>query len=205
MLNRRRGRFLQEALCPSPVLNGSARRRACAFHQRCRRQLLLAILLLACGGHTTPSLGAVEERQADVASWNAVATMATGVELRVATGRDARVSGRLIRVSEDSIVVQSPRVGPVTISRSQVTWVEMRKRRRDSLLNGALIGAVAGLAYGGIGTAIASRGGDSPAGNRAVVVGITGAVGAGVGALADRLRENVWVRVYELRSNREAS
>lgn len=204
MLNPRRGRLLTGAPCPSPVPNdyGIATRRSCAFPRRCRRQLVLAVLLLACGGHITPSLGAVEARQADGGSWNAVANIATGIELRVATGRNARVSGRLIRVSEDSIVVQSPREGPVAIQRSHVAWVEVRTRRRDSLINGALTGAVAGLAYGGIGTAIASRGGDPPGGNRAVVVGLTGAIGAGVGALADRLRENAWIRVYELRSSR---
>lgn len=197
MLNQRRDRFLQEAPSPLSALNDACTslRYARVYSSRLRRHLVVPFLVVALVGCVMPSLAAAEQGQSDGASWDALTSVAVGADLRVATGGDVRVSGRLIRVSADSVTVDSA-IGRVTIPRSRVASVDVRTRRRDSLRNGALIGAIAGLAYGGIGTAIAYRGGDDPPGNAVLVAGLSVAIGAGVGALADRLRGTVWVRVY---------
>ena len=99
----------------------------------------------------------------------------------------AEFSGRLLRLDPDSLVLL---VGD-TERRFEAARVRRIEKRGDSLRNGAIIGAVVGVAIGALGMGMAdcpgSGGGSCPGFRAAGVVISTGfyaAVGAGIDALA---------------------
>ena len=131
-------------------------------------------LLIALAATTLFNACALRTRSAVVPTdWSAVVGVSAGERVEVVTVDGRRVSGTLEGVNADQIVVGPV---PVIVRRTEVTAV-WTIPREDSLLNGYVVGAIAGVAVGAAGRK----------GNQAIAVpALTAAVGSAVGAWIDR-------------------
>lgn len=101
-----------------------------------------------------PLLWAATAFAADSTDWAALAALRKGHKLQVVKTDMKRVEGRLVSVSESSIVLHAGKRGEVTIAKEDVVRVgslEKSKRWRNALY-GAGIGAGVGYLIGVAGT-----------------------------------------------------
>jgi hypothetical protein len=112
-----------------------------------------------------------------------------GDKISIVDAAGAEVSARLMTLSHDTMALDTES-GPRLLGEADV--VQIRQRRQDSLVNGAIIGAAAGTAY--VVTALAvlsdSDGGDviiaSAIAGTVMFAGMGAAAGAGIDALIAR-------------------
>lgn len=125
-----------------------------------------------------------------------------GDHLRLMHGAQQLVKGRIVSLSSSLVVLENN--VRLDLQEGDVWWIE--ERRRDSLANGALIGAISGLAaVGMVGFAIecaqtqcggSSNGPPVEWGKAAVALGSILIGGAGVGVAVDAMVRG-WQLVYE--------
>jgi hypothetical protein len=114
-----------------------------------------------------------------------------GDHIRVVDVAGRETAGRISQLSRDTLVLVTD-AGPRQLGEADVATI--RQRRDDPLKNGAVIGAVAGTAYGVLGVFVARLIDDSELGaGRATTgvlfcTGIGAAIGAGIDALITRQR-----------------
>ncbi|HZI50968.1 MAG TPA: hypothetical protein VFE29_04040 [Terriglobia bacterium] len=93
--------------------------------------------------------------------------------------------GKVQNISRESLHLKS---GGNVREFAQRDAVEIKKRQADSLANGAIIGAVAGGAFGSLGAiAVCNEGCDGDGGTVAAVIGIYAGMGAAIGVGIDAL------------------
>lgn len=109
-------------------------------------------------------------------------------EVRVTTDAGERTTGVLQSANQEAFTLLTPK-GTVALSPVSVRKIE---RPGDSVRNGFTIGVIAGLAYGGVMTAIFDDETTNKAAAFAVGAGLFGLVGAGIDAL-----HKGWTTVYK--------
>jgi hypothetical protein len=134
--------------------------------------------------------------QTSASNWNAVRALPAGTDVRIRTG-SRTVSGRIDRISDDTLVLNSER-GQEVFKPQEVARVSVRggSHRRRNVLIGLGIGAGGGLALGAAAAGTCSGticGGHGPA----VVAGVAGA-GALVGTLIGAvIPTGGWREIYK--------
>ena len=122
--------------------------------------------------------------------WKGAIGAVTGRDVEVRLFNGTRVAGTLVEVTDDGLTI---RTGPMSVERRErtaVRQVTLVQRGRDSLRNGALMGAAVGLGYAIAVIAYYAAGDDGPPGSDTAAVFATAAVvGAGVGGMTDALRQ----------------
>jgi hypothetical protein len=111
-------------------------------------------------------------------------------EVRVTTDAGERMTGVLQSANQEAFTLLTP-TGTVELSPINVRRIE---RPGDSVRNGFIIGAIAGLVYGGLMTAMYEDHTTNKAAALAVGAGMFGLVGAGIDAL-----HKGWTTVYRRR------
>ena len=152
------------------------------------RRLVVLGLVLASGCALRTPTAAIPQDQ-----WSRVTAVGTGMVLRVHT-RDPsgaqRVEGTLAAVDQFTIELTTAR-GPIQLARRDVRQVDLVLPGPDGVKNGALIGAIAGAAYGII---VVRETEDGILGSRAGVALASAATGALFGALVDWMVPKARVR-----------
>lgn len=128
--------------------------------------IVATMVFSACAMHRRPT--------SQLSNWAAVMALPTGEQVEAVLTDGRRVTGAISRVDPDQIIV-----GPVAVivrrADIQSVWIIPRE---DSLFNGYLLGAIAGLAFGAVARA---------KGNDAVLIpAASTSVGSVVGAWLDR-------------------
>jgi hypothetical protein len=133
----------------------------------------IAMVLLAAGPASA---------QADGGTWLEGAARDAAVRVRLVSGE--RVSGRVFDVHADRLELATA-AGPRTIARTAI--VDVRQRHRDSVGNGAVIGASIGAAamLGLVAALSPVFDCDGCAGQVAIATTVWAGAGAGIGALVD--------------------
>jgi hypothetical protein len=135
----------------------------------------LTALLVAVAASAAPS----------PADWSSVQALAPGTVVRVSVAKSNVVSGKLERVTETSLVVNSGSASR-SIERQTIIRLSVRTkaRRRRSMLIGLALGAGGGAALGGAAAAVCSNSLCGGHGAALVAGGIAGAavIGALIGA-----------------------
>ena len=144
-----------------------------------------AVFLLLCVGATRV------HAQGVASSFNQLAVLVKPgdtISIVDTTGREA--AGQIGKLSRDGLILLTE-AGPRQLDERDV--VRIRQRRSDSLQNGAIIGAAAGVGYGlavlAILASTSDGGGPIPIGvvtGMAVFTGLGAAAGAGIDALITR-------------------
>ena len=134
--------------------------------------------------------------QSPVRSWQDVEGLTAGTPVRISAGSHT-ISGQLQRVTDESIVLESAKTQQ-SFRRQDIMRVSVKKaghRGRNALIGlgaGAAIGAIAGAASHqdctGFCPFYTSRGEAA-----AIVAGVFGAIGAGIGAL---IPAGGWHEIY---------
>ena len=144
-----------------------------------RALLLLAFLAIPAGAQT----------------WNDVAALPPGTEVRVVSGSKT-ASGKIDRVTDSSLTLAKKKA-PVTFGRADISTVSVRKsghRVRNTLI-GAAAGAGIGLA---IGLAARAKSNQPQFVSNSAVVGATTGAGAIAGALVGALiPTGGWREIYK--------
>jgi len=116
-----------------------------------------------------------------VASFDLLKTrLKPGDTVWVTDAKGREIKGRIAAIEPSALALKGGQGGP-TIRADDIRAV--RQRTRDSLRNGTLIGFGAGLFVGAVASAANAEGGGSNAGWCLMF----GGIGAGLGALVDRL------------------
>jgi len=132
------------------------------------------LLLFLCGG------GSRVEAQGVASSFDQLGVLVKpGDSITVVEVGGSEIKGRVARLSRDRLTLQTA-AGTRELGEPEVTLI--RHRRGDSLKNGAIIGAIAGIAYFVTGAALL---GDTDGGDVIVGTAIAGGLlSAGMGAAA---------------------
>jgi hypothetical protein len=122
--------------------------------------------------------------------WTGAIGAVTGREVEVRLFNGTRVAGTLVEVTDDGLTI---RTGPMSVERRErpaVRQVTLLQRGRDSLRNGALIGATVGAGYA-VGVISYYKNGDDGLRltDSAAMIATAAGIGAGIGAIADLLRQ----------------
>jgi hypothetical protein len=161
------------------------------------RAFVLSLAVLAATSGCAATHRAAPAGHAD--PWKGALGVVTGREVEVILFTGDRVTGRLADVSDDGVTI---RTGPTSVEhreRAAVSRVSLLQRGRDSVRNGALIGAAIGVGYAlGVAAYYSSEDdGLNPSKVGAMSI-IAAGIGAGVGAMTDNLRQGTTRRtIYD--------
>jgi len=145
-------------------------------------------LLLVFMAATLPVLAAGPPAAASRSDWKRVQALPVGSDLRVSLERAEVFRGRLENAADDALMLRLPDGTQRTIKASQV--VRIHHIQKDSIANGTLIGlGIGGAAGAALGASRDPEKTDLTRGGSALIFGSLGAaIGAGVGAIADRAK-----------------
>lgn len=151
-----------------------------------RLTVVCAAILLVCAGGTRA------DAQGVASSFDQLGVLVTpGDHIRVVDVAGRETAGRISQLSRDTLVLVTD-AGPRQLGEADVATI--RQRRDDPLKNGAVIGAVAGTAYGALGLLVArlTENTHLSVGRATTGVlfctGIGAAIGVGIDALITRQR-----------------
>ena len=116
--------------------------------------------------------------------WDKVAALEEGFEIVVTMEGWERIEGVFRGLTEDSLLLTRDEEKDVELPRMGVLKIESRdKPNTDSMVDGALIGALLGAGFSGIGVAVSQD--DIPASEAFGVVALSTGLGAAIGLAGD--------------------
>lgn len=159
-------------------------------------RLLAVALALALSGACALSRQSVSIRHSD--PWKGALSLATGRFVEIELFDGTRTNGRLVTVDDTALSLETSDAKTERHTKSTVQRVRLILAGRDSLRNGVLTGAVAGLVYGIGVLAYLYSGSDDPAPGALAFPLLAAGAGGAVGAGVDALRQGTSKRtIYE--------